>query len=345
MRNNLIDSKQFTIKVLAKNALQVAKNIAYFGDSLGQSAAGQLYADFHNSDKFTGLAPLMVGTRGMTYKYDAVGGYKWLDYATVGRTGYRASVSGVTSISLGAVYTDGVANFEVIEVNIVDGVGNILLQSHYTHHGTLIMPSGTLTKISGGGDDSVPYTDAFEESANPLWNDTTQQLDAAQYKQLVGLQPTDKIDAVSFQFGVNEAASFNMDNILTYIDSLYHCFIDDNPNCKFIVGLNTSAGNDVNGSGSNYGATFDWVKYLQYSYAIRQLYMTLQNNANYPNIRIAPINLQVDRYYGYALGTRPISQRYTENEQYHNNYVHPGTSGYGQMGDAYFATYIGVLTE
>ena len=345
MKNNLIDSKQFTIKVLAKNALQAAKNIAYFGDSLGQAAAGQLYTDFHNSDKFTGVIPSMVGTKGTTYKYDAVGGYKWLDYATVGQTGYRASVSGVTSISLSAVYTDGVSNFEVIEVNIVDGVGNILLQSHYTHYGTLIMPSGTLTKVSGGGDNTVTYTDAFEESANPLWNDTTQQLDAAQYKRLVGLQSTDKIDAVSFQFGVNDAANHDMDNILTYIDSLYHCFVDDNPNCKFIIGLNTSAGNDVNGSGSNYGASFNWISYLEYSYKIRQLYMTLQNNQNYPNIRIAPINLQVDRYYGYNFGTRPISQRYNENEQYHNNYVHPGSSGYGQMGDAYFATYIGVLTE
>ena len=43
MTNRLIDSKTFTIKVLAKDALQTAKNIAYFGDSLGAAAAAQLY--------------------------------------------------------------------------------------------------------------------------------------------------------------------------------------------------------------------------------------------------------------------------------------------------------------
>ena len=95
----------------------------------------------------------------------------------------------------------------------------------------------------------------------------------------------------------------------------------------------------------NYGASCDTISYVNNVYNLRQFYLGLQSDANYPNIRIAPIALEVDRYYGYNFSTRAISQRTSTTEQYHNNYVHPGNDGYGQMGDAYFATYIGVLTE
>lgn len=342
----LMDDKAFSIKVLAKNALNSAKIIAYFGDSLGASAAAQLYFNFQDNNKFTGIVPQMVGTRGETVKYDAVGGYTWSKYATEGEKAYRASVSNVTAISKGAVYSDGSHHFEVIEVNIVEGTGNILLLPYYTSLGALIMPSGTLIKISGGGDDSIPYTDAFEESGNPLWNDQTEQLDVAQYKALCGLQSTDKIDAVSFQFGINDnQLANNLPQLRAYIKSLYDAFVADNASCKFIVGLTTSAGNTLDGSGANYGATWNWKTYLENVYKIREFYLTLQNDNEMPNIRIAPSHLELDRYYGYGFSTRAISQRVSQTESYHNNYVHPTTSGYGQMGDAYFATYIGVLME
>ena len=347
MRGILVGSKTFTIKVLAKNALATAKKIVYFGDSLGANAASALYNNFHDSNRFGGTIPTMLGTRGETKHYEAAGGYKWANYATAGEAGFRISVSGVTSLQIGAVYSDGSHNFEILEVNITEGSGNCLLGQHFS--GTLIMPSGTLTKVSGGGDDSVPYTDAFQESANPLWNDTTQELDINQYKQmLVELgqltSVSDKIDAVSFQFGINDNALANdLSTLHGYIYDLYNLFVGDNANCKFIVGLTTSSGNDVNGSGANYGATYDWKTYLKNTYIIRKFYLSLQTD--FPNMRIATPNLYLDRYYGYALGTRQISDRCTETEKYHTNFVHPAPSGYNQMADAYIACYVGVLTE
>ena len=296
----------------------------------------------------------MLGTRGTGQKRcEAVGGWTWANYATAGVTGYRIYVSGVSSMSVGAIYTDGTHNFEVYEVNISDGNGNCLLGRYFTNPGTLIMPSGTLTKVSGSGDDSVPYTGAFQESVNPLWNDLINKLDLNHYKQtLVSLgqldSVSDKIDAVSFQFGVNESfGSPNLTTILNnYIIPLYNLFVDDNPNCKFIVGLTTSAGNDVDGAGANYGASRDIWGYLRNTYNFRKMYLEeLQDNENYPNLIIAPSELLIDRYYGYNFSTRQISQRTTETEQYHNNFVHPGPAGYGQLADALFATYIGTLTE
>ena len=352
LNHNQIATKAFTIQVLAKDALSSSKNIVHFGDSLGESTAAKLYDNFNDSQKYTGAIPKMLGTRGSGAKRcEAVGGWTWESYATAGVVGYRISVSGVTSINVGAIYTDGSHNFEVYEVNITEGTGNCLLGKHYTSSGALIMPSGTLTLVSGSGDNTVPYTGAYQESVNPLWNDTTQQLDINQYKQmLVSLgqldSVSDKIDAVSFQFGVNESIGTpNFATILNnYIVPLYNLFVTDNPNCKFIVGLTTSAGNDVDGAGVNYGASRDTWKYLRNTYNFRKMYLEeLQGNTNYPNLVIAPSQLLVDRYYGYALSTRPISQRTTETEQYHNNFVHPGADGYGQLADALFATYIGAL--
>lgn len=349
VRGKFVANKTFTIKVLANNALNSAKNIVYFGDSLGANAASALYDNFHDSNRFGGTIPNMLGTKGSIKHYEAVGGYRWSSYATAGSTGFRIYVSGVSSMEIGAVYSDGSHTFEVYEVNITEGSGNCLLGTYYTNPGTLIMPSGTLTKVSGSGDSTVPYTGAFQESVNPLWNDTTQQLDINQYKQtLVSLGQlssiNDKIDAVSFQFGINDNdLANNLTTLHTHISNLYSCFIGDNPNCKFIIGLTTSSGNDVNGAGANYSPTYNWKTYLENTYKIRKYYLTLLSE--FPNIRLATPNLYLDRYYGYAFGTRKISDRYQVDEQYHTNYVHPTTSGYNQMADAYLACYVGVLSE
>ncbi len=346
MRGVLLASKTFTIKVLAKNALSSAKSIVYFGDSLGANVATNLYDNFHDSARFSGTIPKMLGTKGTTKNYEAVGGYKWSNYATAGTTaGYRISVSGVGSMSIGAVYSDGSHNFTVAEVNITEGVGNCLLEGS----STLTMPTGTLTKVSGAGDASVPYTGAYKESANPLWNGDAGELDIDYYKQtLVELgqlsSTSEKIDAVSFQFGINDnTLAEDLSTLRGYISDLYDLFINDNADCKFIVGLTTSCGNTLDGSGANYGASENWKAYQENTYKIRKFYLSLLTD--FPNMRIATPNLSLDRFYGYPFGTRQISNRCTETEQYHTNFVHPSASGYGQMSDAYLACYVGVLTE
>lgn len=350
MYNNsfaLVQQKTFTIKVLAKNALSVAKNIAYFGDSLGSNSASAIYSRFNNSERFTGTIPTMVGTRGTTPKYDAVGGFRWVDYATKGTYAYRVNVANVVSLGVGAKYSLTISGesktLTIREVNITDGTGNVLLEADYGARITSFPSTGTLAYISGTGDSSISFTDGLEESGNPLWNDTTNQLDVAQYKELCGLQSTDKIDAVAFQFGIND--SFDATTITGYITALYNAFIADNPDCKFIVGLTTIAGNTADGYGANYGGGGSGTIAIKTKiHNFKKLYVSLVGSS-LPNLRIATPGLQVDRYYGYGFSERNISQEYTTTEQYHNNYVHPAASGYRQIGDAYLAAFVGVLTE
>lgn len=349
--HKLIAEKTFTIKVLSMSALNVQKRIVHFGDSLGRYTAEKIYANFNDSNRFSGVAPIMLGTRGSAPHYEAVGGYTWKNYATEGANQYRIQVTGVTSINVGSVYAYSGTEYNIREVNITDGTGNLLLERSLGAAGNIDgVASGVITLVSGSGDSSINFTDSVREPNNPVWdsslNDGVGGLSFSKYRERLGLGSSEKIDAASFQFGVNESfGTPDLTSILNnYILPLYNAFIADNPNGKFIVGMTMSAGNDADGAGSNYGASRDTWKYLTNTYNFRKMYLEeLQNQ--YPNLIIAPSQLEVDRYYGYAFSTRQISQRTTATEKYHNNFVHPASDGYGQMADALFATYIGVLNE
>ena len=83
--------------------------------------------------------------------------------------------------------------------------------------------------------------------------------------------------------------------------------------------------------------------------------MSLLNKTGFENLRISTPNLYLDRYYGYPMGTRKISDRFEgyslpdglsipAKEVYHTNWLHPSNSGYAQMGDAFFAAYLAALS-
>ena len=340
----LIAEKTFVIRVVANTANLSAKKTVLFGDSLGAGTALQLYNNFQSPSQFAGNMPAMLGSRdGEGYSYEATGGYGWSEYATEGRAAFRISVTGVTSVGEGAIYSDTSSHyFEVREVNITNGNGNILLIYALSHVGVLVMPSGTLTKISGSGDDTIPYTGAFQESANLLWNNGA--LDFANYRTAhLGLSSSEKLDAVFFQLGINGATS--IEQIKTYINSIYDAFVADNPNGLFVVGLTPTSGNDVNGAGANYGASYDTEAYHKRVFERNLLYLELLQDTTRPNYRVSPQALFIDRYYGYSLGSRAISSRVSTTELYHVNFVHPTTSGYQQLADGLLGAYVALLSE
>ena len=344
----LITSKTFTITVIAATGLTTAKNIVYFGDSL--NSGGQMTSPLlANFTALGGTDPVLLGTNGTApNKYEAIGGYRFADYATAGRKAYRCYVTGITSISIGATYSNNSFVWTIIEVNISGGSGNILVTKYDTTSSTdsITLTSGTLILVSGSGDASIPYTGAYLVGANPLWNEATAQLDIDLYKTRIGLSSSDVIDAVCFQFGINDnTLADDLPTLATYISNLYNLFINDNANCVVILGMTTSAGNTQDGSGANYGAANYIKSYLENIYMLHQTYLSsYQGNVSYPNLHIAPIGLMVDRYYGYAFASRTISARYTTMENYHSNFVHPATSGYEQMADAYFPILLYLLT-
>lgn len=340
----IIDHKDFIIKVLPNDQVNRSFNCVYFGDSLGPNTVDWLVNNFNDDTRFEGIKPTFRGTKNINNKHhEAVGGYIYFDYATQGRNAYRIYVNNTMNLEIDAIYSINNEQYAIKEINITNGKGNLLLLYQSQNTVKNFPSSGVLTKISGAGDTHIHYKGGFQESNNPLWNFQKGDFDIDAYKTKIGLSEADKIDIVSFQFGINDAyLANNTAKLKEYIDNLYRAFTDNNSNCKVIIGMAPSAGNDVNGAGANYGASFDWVTYLNQSYRLRLFYLTLSKD-EYPNLLIAPAHLGLDRYYGYAFSERPISDRNTEKEYYHNNYLHPSKSGYQQLADIYFASYIAAM--
>lgn len=115
---------------------------------------------------------------------EARGGWSWLDYATAGRKAYRFYVTGVNLLQINSTYRDSNSRytFTITEINVQDGEGNI--RCTYTGSGELV-PSGTLTLISGTGDQTITYTSSNFETGNPFWygDETTGGIDFNRYAQ------------------------------------------------------------------------------------------------------------------------------------------------------------------
>lgn len=334
---NQLNSKTFQIKVV-NQSISAAKNVLFVSDSLGTSSYNSIVSDFADNTIYNGVVPEIHN--------ESTGGWHWGSYATEGTIMQRIQVSGVSGINIGAIYTDGSNyNYEVREVNITDGTGNILVKkSNNPPYGIrdLPLPSGTLTLVRGGGADSFAYTDGVNEAGNPFWYNN--QIDISHYRSIKGI--SDVFDMVVFQLGINNNNDIEITGkIQGYINSLYQAFMADNPNCIFVLSCTPICTNDHSAIGASYGAqSKSWgMRYAQREYKFRELYSTLSKSSSYPNMRVVGTNLAVDRYYGYAKSQKDVSERCSEKVYEHTNFVHPTTSGYQQIGDSLFGSIIGLF--
>ena len=342
LSGKLIDSKVFTIKVV-NSSMSTVKNILFVGDSLGTETYNQIVANFNNTDKYSGsIKPNL-------YNFSK-GGWHWQTYATAGVSYQRVEVTGIGSLSVGAKYVDSSNNlFEILEVNITEGSGNVLISKLYSPpygYADLTIPSGSLTKvsISYGGDTSFSYTNGVNEAGNPFWNASKGALDIAKFRSDRGI--SDKIDMVIFQLGINSNGNINTEGLVEgWITDIHNAFLTDNPNTIFVLGCTPTATNDYSAIGSNYGVSSrTWgIAYATNEYKFKDLYLRWgQDTEGHPNMRVIGEHLNIDRWYGYPMATRPVNANTTATEEYHTNYVHPSMVGYKQIADAIFASIIGL---
>lgn len=337
-----ISSKSFTIRVCPQSMTSV-KHIVFAGASTGTGTVNAALSNFNDPTRYTGSnIPVIHNV--------SKGGWHWGTFTSAGADMYRVQVSNVGALSVGAKYKDANNNgFKIEEVNITHGAGNLLISKLYEpssfNFGPLTIPSGTLTKASShAGDSSFAYTNGSVESSNPFWNPNTNQLDIAYFRSTNNISAN--IDAVIFQLGINSSGDINVEGLVeNRIIQLYEAFIADNQNVKVILGFPAVGCSLYSGIGSNYGGdSQSWgLKFATNMYKFRELYFRMASE--YPNIEVMAHNLNCDRYYGYQLATRPVSDRCNETETYCANYVHQSSVGYAQMGDAVFAGIIGLMSE
>lgn len=352
----LVATKMSSLVVVNNVAPASVKNILMIGDStldLGDVTT-TLISDF------VGNAPNTWGanTRQFPLLNQGIGGWGVVNYAATGSvnnmyaTDYKfytsAKQSGV-DLRTHSVYrnAEDTQRIEIYQV-FTDKFQYVIKK------GTPV--SGTYTKVSGGGDDTLILDILTPEYGNPFWNPTTNQLDLAYYKSRIGF--SGNFDVVTMRMGINDCLYKNVhteqdfDVTLDRYKYLVNLFLEDG--AKVIVELPLTDVSDhdawgVNdGSGStNAGKNMYQADMWRWREAIIE---TFDNGAYGDDVEVGCAGLCVDRWYGYpATGTivpvmpGKVATRLGVTSLMHNNYVHPNKGGYMQLADALYPQLLRLL--
>lgn len=328
------------VTVAAPHSPATDKKILCFGDSL--TTLGDWPAECARRLLGTGGTPagnqlVNLSFCGSKQKdlagYFGVGGWTWGSYVGRGTPQFRFEVSGVTSISLDSVYSNNGFNYTVIEVNITGGTGNILCSTPSASN--VPLSSGTLTKVSGAGDNSVAFSSVGPESANPLWDMANNKMSFVPYANQVS---NGQIDVVCVLLTWNGLQPFKKDftammaQVKTFADTLHTEF----PNAKLkIMGIQAPNQKDLHGYGAGgysnkYGMTYT-------VFAMNEKYQEFANQPAYSSfVEFVNISAQFDSEYNMPVTTRAVNVRNAQTEIVGNNGVHPAIDGYYQIADAIY---------
>lgn len=348
--HRLIDSASTSIKVVA-NATSPGsqKNILCIGDSVfyDGTIAKELHRRFSESTgdgtyyNPTGLGLSNIAFVGRTstsnasVKQESQSGWQWKDYATSGRSAYRFFVTNIGSYDLreGAVYSgDGTLKFTITEINNADGYFSC------TYEGSGTQPaSGTLTKYSGDGSDSVAYDSYNIDSRNPFWDDDNDVLDFTSYiTDYCGGQ----LDILVSYLGINDIFQSRpvADTIEDYVIPFLRALHTQSPSTKVIL-CDLHIPSPDGGMGKTYGATAKtyWglcAKYYDYIKELNELVADAEFSS-WVSIASTFQEFDAENLYPTA-GTRTICNRSEATETTQTDGVHPTSNGKKAIADSIF---------
>ena len=278
-----------------------------------------------------------------TTGYFGVGGWTWKSYTQKGRPAYRFQVTGVSSLSVGATYVNNGNTFTIMEVNVTESNGNILCSV-----GSLTpapLESGTLTKTSGGGDNTITYTSVAEDTQNPLWDNEHGKMSFIPYANQVADGQIDVVYTLLTWNGLSAGKTDFTDvlaDVKIFADTLHAEF----PNAKLKI-MGVQVPSVRGGMGANYGAT--GMSYSDnYGMVVTALNMNdaYQEFANRPEysgfVEFVNISTQFDTEYNmpHNAGVNVNTRNSTTKEWLDTNGVHPDMSGHYQIADVVYRNFI-----
>jgi hypothetical protein len=341
------------VTVAAGTSPATQKNIIVVGDSLTEAGTWVIEASRRlvgtggtpAGKSFTNIAFKGAKTSGADGWYGA-GGWGWKNYITAGSPAFRFVVSGVSSLSIGSIYTNNGFSYTIREVNITEGSGSILCQTSLATN--VPQSSGTLTRISGIGDATISFSDSSLDSANPFWNYATSEIDFVTYANNYA---DDKIDAMYVLLGWNELSANQTDfttlktRVRTFADALHSQFSGAK---LFLIGLQVPSQNG--GIGANYGATgvgyADQKGIMRSALNLNKAYQELANESEYSSfVEYVDIASQFDSENNMPEADKIVNTRSAKTEKIGTNGVHPDTSGYYQIADVVFRSVIATFCQ
>ena len=323
-------------------------NVACFGDSL--TAAGTWCAEAKR--RLTGIGGTPTGkeltniafvgskNNGDT-GYFGVGGWTWRNYVTKGSPAYRFQVSNVTSLSVGATYSNNGNTFTIMEINVTEGSGNILCSV------PTLLPtpttSGVLMKESGNGDNEINYTSVSEDSQNPLWDYSANKMTFIPYaNQYAG----GTIDVVYTLLTWNGQTPGREDftGIIEQIEIFANTLHSEFPNAKLKI-LGIQIPSIRGGMGASYGATgtsyADGYGMVITALNLNKAYQDFANREEYVDfVEFVNVSSQFDTEYNMPHIEKAVNTRNSVTEWQDTNGVHPSNAGYLQIGDIVYRNFI-----
>ena len=361
----LIESKD--VQLIIKQAVNPAelKNILCIGDSTMMS--GQIPIESSRRLKgTTGVATLpeplalsnfnFVGrlkNNDKTVGWEGTGGWTFSTYLSKnGNSGFRFDVSDANNLNIRDVYqvdySGGYYRFQIWEINVTENVGNIFGAFYSTPDNdgqadSRIPQSGTLTRVSGNGQESITYTARTKESYMPFWNYDTDEWDIQQY---VEKYCNGKVDRIVILLGINnligmDAFSTDFSGIIDNAKTLLKNIHSQLPNTKVL--LSTLAPVSLfGGIGSNYGSSglsgqYSANGFNRKVYEFNKELFKMEEDIEFNEyVTVVNAHAQFDAYTGYPWTEKHIVTRYDENaskEYVQTNAVHPSNSGYWMISD------------
>lgn len=367
-RGNILDSVTTTLEIVSANNPTNTVNVLCVGDST--MTAGQIPIEASRRIKGTsGVATTptalslnnynFVGrkknsTIGDAVGWEGTGGWTYNSYNSAGDTAVRVNVTNATSLSIGDRYSVNGYTLEIAEINVTNGTGNVRFLFFYTtpynSDFDATPTSGTLTKVSGSGQDSVSYTDLTVEQYQPFWNTETNSFDIATYRDMYC---DGQIDIICVLLGVNNLiggdAFKDISSIVEQGKTFFRNIHSQLPNCKIIVSTvpiaSINGGIAANYMASGTSGAFNANGLNHKIRAYNEALITLENDEEFSSyVIIANSHAQFDAKYGYPTSTKAINTRVATTETLQLNAVHPNDAGYWQLSDALaFRAVLGVI--
>lgn len=272
-----------------------------------------------------------------TVHYFGAGGWNWDRYVSAGTPRYRVFVSGVTTAQVNATYTNNSVTFTILEVNITEGDGSLLLSGSGAPSA-----SGTLTKASGNGDATISFSSFETDSANPLWDDTNNKMTFIPYVEENGSGQMDVVYVLLSWNGKSAWSDYTVEN-LGYAKIFLRKLHSEYPNAKAKL-LGIQMPSSQSGLGNNYGASGvypDWyglyMAAWSYNRSLEEL-CELEEFAEF--CEYVDVASQFDSEYNMQGAMKKVNVRNSTTIYEHTNGVHPDTTGYYQIGDVVYRNFV-----
>ena len=272
-----------------------------------------------------------------------VGGWSWDTFTSAGAPAFRFYVTGVGSLSVGAVYSHNGYNYTIKEVNVTSGNGNILCETSSANNTPTI--GGTLTKTSGSGDAKITFDEYVADAQNPLWNVSQNRMSFIPYANEVAGGQIDVVYTFLTWNGINAGMNVvDFANILARVKIFADTLHSEFPNAKLkLLGQNPPSLNG--GMGANYGATgsgyADDYGMFRTILNMNEAYQEFANRAEYSSfVEFVNVSSQFDAENNMQSGEFAVNTRNSKKERRDTNGVHPSTEGYYQIADVVYRNFV-----